>query len=81
MLERRREQRIGDNRRGLIKFGPSGGGLPCTISNLTPSGAGLNVVSTFGVPRVFQLAIDGEGQTRHCRVVWTDLNTLGVSFD
>jgi hypothetical protein len=44
-------------------------------------GAGLHVATTFGLPKVFRLTVDGETQTRHCRVVWTDGKRVGVSFD
>jgi len=79
MLERRQERRIATSKRGLIKFGAAE--QVCSVNDLTPRGAGLSVVSNFGVPRVFQLAIDGEAATRHCRVVWTEGKKLGVSFE
>lgn len=79
MLERRQERRIATSKRGLIKFGAAE--QICSVNDLTPSGAGLSVFSNFGVPRVFQLAIDGEAATRHCRVVWTEGKKLGVSFE
>lgn len=81
MFERRRESRVGIYKRGIIKFGAAGTGLPCTVVDLTPSGAGLSVGSTFGLPQIFQLAIDGEFGVRYCRVVWTDNKKLGVSFE
>jgi hypothetical protein len=33
------------------------------------------------LPRVFRLNIDGEVQTRHCKVIWTEGKRLGVTFD
>ena len=80
MLERRQEPRTPARNRGVIKFGASQA-LPCTVHDLSPRGAGLSVGSTFGVPQVFQLAIDGEKGTRFCRVAWTDNKKLGVSFE
>ena len=81
MFERRREPRPPIYKRGFIKFGAAGRDLPCTVNDLTRSGAGLSVGSTFGVPQVFQLAIDGESSPRHCRVVWVDGKKLGVAFE
>jgi hypothetical protein len=69
------------SKRGLIKFGAAGTQLPCSVNDLTPRGAGLSVVSSFGLPRVFQLVIDGEAAARHCNVIWTDGKKLGVSFE
>ncbi len=79
--ERRRDVRTPINNVGAIRFGPAGHEMPCTVVDLTPRGAGLNVASTFGIPKVFQLAVNGEMGTRHCRVVWMQGNKLGVSFE
>ncbi len=81
MSERRQDPRISISKRGLIKFGAAGTELVCSVNDLTARGAGLSVISSFGVPRVFQLAIDGEPGTRHCKVIWADGKKLGVSFD
>ena len=55
--------------------------MACSVDNLTSTGAGLHVGTTFGLPRVFQLNVDGEPQARHCRVIWTEGKRLGVSFE
>lgn len=81
MLDRRKEIRTSVNQRGAIKFGAAGQELPCTVTDLTPHGAGLSLGTTFGVPQVFQLTIDGEGKHRHCRVIWANGKKLGVSFE
>jgi PilZ domain-containing protein len=81
MFERRRDSRGPTHTRGVIKFGPAGQQLPCSVDDLTIRGAGLRVGSTFGLPRVFQLAIDGEAGTRFCKVIWSDGKKLGVSFE
>jgi hypothetical protein len=81
MTDRRHDDRIPTHRRGVIKFGPAGQELACTVDDLTMVGAGLHVATTFGLPKVFRLTVDGETETRHCRVVWTDGKRIGVSFD
>jgi hypothetical protein len=80
-IERRREARRSTNRRGIIKFGPKGTKLPCTVLDLTSQGAGLRVGSTFGLPQSFSLTLDGEHQDRYCKVVWVDQTRLGVAFE
>ena len=80
MLDLRREVRAPVNLRGFIKYGAAGLTLPCTVTDLTKSGAGLSLGTTFGVPQVFRLAVDGEANDRHCRVVWANGKKLGVSF-
>lgn len=81
MTDRRNNDRISTHRRGVIKFGPAGQELACTVDDLTMMGAGLHVGTTFGLPKVFRLTVDGEPETRHCRVVWTDGKRVGVSFE
>lgn len=81
MLDRRKDPRNSSHKRGIIKFGAAGQEMPCSVENLTQDGAGLHVGTTFGLPRVFQLNIDGEVQSRHCKVIWTEGKRLGVSFD
>jgi hypothetical protein len=81
MLERRQERRVTTAKRGVIKFGATGTGIVCSVNDLTTRGAGLSVISSFGVPRLFQLEIDGEAAARHCKVIWTDGKKLGVSFE
>ena len=80
MFERRRDDRPTTNLRGLIKFGAAGQEVPCTVIDLTHGGAGLSVTTTFGLPQVFQLRIDGEKNNRHCRVAWANGKKLGVAF-
>ena len=81
MLDRRKDTRTSTHRRGLIKYGATGQKLACTVEDLTSAGAGLHVGTTFGLPRIFQLAIDGEPAARYCKVIWTDGKRLGVSFE
>ncbi len=81
LSERRQDARISAHRRGIIKFGPAGQELSCTVEDLTVTGAGLHVASTFGLPRVFRLTIDDEVGSKHCRVVWMDGKRVGVSFE
>jgi hypothetical protein len=81
MSDRRKDDRASTNTRGVIKFGPAGQEMPCAIDDLTTAGAGLRVGTTFGLPRVFRLTIDGDVMTRHCRVIWSDGKKLGVSFE
>ena len=81
MKDRRGEPRVPLNEVGSIKYGVTGHEMPCTVIDLTPRGAGLIVASAFGVPKVFQLTINGKTETRHCRVIWAQGSKLGVAFE
>lgn len=81
MIDRRSEPRQPTHLRGLARYGASSHEKPCSVSDLSTRGAGLNFASTFGIPNQFSLLIDGEKQARHCRVVWSDGRRLGVQFE
>lgn len=81
MDDRRKHPRESVNLRGTIRYGATSHELPCTVTNLTLLGAGLSLGTTFGVPQVFQLAIDGDPKIRHCRVAWANGKKLGVAFE
>ncbi len=78
MIERRSEPRR-RFRGGLISFG--GAGIDCTVRNLSPTGAALDVASIVGIPKSFQLAIETDHFLRPCRLVWNNDRRVGVSFE
>lgn len=77
----RSEERVPQNKIGVIKFGAAGYQRPCAVVDLSSHGAGITIASAFGVPKVFQLTISGEKEARQCRVIWQQGRTLGVSFE
>jgi hypothetical protein len=63
---------------GTIEFG--GGGIDCTVRNLSASGAALDVVSPVGIPERFTLVISADGHRKACQVVWRKEKRIGVTF-
>lgn len=63
---------------GTIEFG--GGGIDCTVRNLSNSGAALDVVSPLGIPDHFELVIVAEHLRKPCRVIWRKEKRIGVAF-
>jgi hypothetical protein len=53
--------------------------VPCTIRNLSATGACLQVQTTVGIPAVFDFSIAGE-PVRTCKTVWRDDTQIGVMF-
>lgn len=81
-VERRNEaRRSAHHQRGIIKFGPKGQYLSCTIHDLTSQGASLSVGSSFGLPQFFWLTLDSDQKQRYCKVMWVDGKRLGVQFE
>jgi hypothetical protein len=64
---------------GSIQFG--GGAIDCTVRNLSPSGAALEVVTPLFIPERFTLAVQADELKRPCRIVWRKQRRIGVSFE
>jgi hypothetical protein len=77
MDDRRDSARLRLLKSGKILLGKAA--VPCTVRNMSDSGARLQVQSTFGLPSAFELALD-DHPPRACKVVWLDATTLRVQF-
>jgi hypothetical protein len=64
---------------GTIEFG--GGGIDCTVKNLSDTGAALEVLSPLYVPDCFTLFGPSDQLKRRCHVVWRKQRRLGIAFD
>ena len=63
---------------GTIEF--AGGGIDCTVRNVSETGAALDVTSPLGIPTDFNLIVKGDAMHRACRVVWRTPKRIGVTF-
>lgn len=80
MEERRDSHRARTLRGAKVLFNDRRSVLDCTIRNLSPDGAGLQIESLVGVPPDFELLIDGEHTPRPCRLMWQSDHRAGVKF-
>ncbi|OYU88503.1 MAG: pilus assembly protein PilZ [Bradyrhizobiaceae bacterium PARB1] len=80
MIERRRHPRQRVLKRGLLTFN-GGGGIDCTVRNMSVSGARVDVASPIGVPNQFHLVIEADGFIRRGRPVWSSERQIGIAFD
>jgi hypothetical protein len=78
MAERRKTPRRRVLKSGTIILGKKAA-LPCTVRNLTESGAALEVDATFAIPSTFLFSQPGQG-ARICKVIWRTDKRLGVHF-
>jgi hypothetical protein len=54
----------------------------CMVSDISDSGAKLDVESAEELPDEFQLLLSGHGGIyRECRAVWRTINQIGVQFE
>ena len=55
--------------------------VACLISNISDSGARLDLESEVDLPDTFWLLLTPKGDARrHCRVVWREKAVVGVKF-
>jgi hypothetical protein len=64
---------------GTIEFG--GGGIDCTVRNLSETGAALEVVTPLFIPDRFTLFVPSDQLKRPCHIVWRKEKRIGVAFD
>jgi len=84
MHEGRNEKRAAPRRRvlkhGILAFG-GGGGVDCTVRNISSNGARLDIASPIGLPRNFTLLIGTDQFMRRCHAVWSCEQRIGVAFE
>ncbi len=79
--ERRAERRIRALKGARIIFNRDLSVFDCTVRNLSPSGALLEISSMLGIPPHFDLAMDQAVARRPCTVRWHTDRMMGVLFD
>jgi hypothetical protein len=78
MEERRAAQRQRVFKAGTIEF--DGNGVDCTIRNMSPIGAALDVASPIGIPHEITLSIASRHERQKCHIVWRKEKRIGVVF-
>ena len=79
-MERRTHARHRVFKGGRLAFG-DGHTIDCTVRNISPGGAQLDVAAAAGLPDHFTLCIDSDHFMRDCHPVWRDDKQIGVAFD
>jgi hypothetical protein len=79
-MERRRKPRSRTLKTARILFNAHHSVIDCTVRNLSPLGACLNVASALGIPEKFDIIFDADQSIRSCRMVWHKEKQIGVEF-
>jgi len=79
MIERRATPRHRILKQGTISL-HGGGGVDCTVRNISEGGARLEVANPLGLHGSFSLAIPTDHVMRDCRAVWNIEKHVGVAF-
>jgi hypothetical protein len=77
ITERRAQRRHRVLKGGRLSF-HDGSGVDCTVRNISPMGAGVDVDNPVDLPDSFTLAVD---LIRHCHAVWHNDRRIGIAFD
>ena len=78
-MERRANPRKPVLMSGTIAFG--GNIVNCVVSNMSISGAALDVISPVDIPENFTLVFQADGVSIPCHIIWRKEEHIGVAFD
>ena len=79
--QRRRAARLNIEIDGVIKSFERNAQLPCTVRDISETGARLHVENGDHIPDVFRLNLEHEGFSIECIVVWRSETEVGVIFE
>jgi len=79
MVETRVAPRYRVAKAAIIEVG--GAKIPCSIFDLSVTGAALDVSNLVHIPANFTLVLKEDGLRLHCHVVWRRPFRIGVAFD
>jgi hypothetical protein len=78
MDERRRHPRTEINEPGLVSA--AGSVMRCTVHNISPEGAAIDVENPAFVPARFRLVMHNGATVHECSIAWIQKNRIGVAF-
>jgi hypothetical protein len=78
MEERRATPRRRVFKAGSIEF--DGASVDCTIRNLSPDGASLDIASPVGIPHEITLNMVTDHTRQHGYIVWRKERRVGMAF-
>ena len=79
-MERRRRPRARTLKSARILLNHHHSVIDCTVRNLSPTGACLNVASVVGIPEQFDVFFEADRSIRACRLVWHKEKQVGIEF-
>jgi hypothetical protein len=79
-MERRRQRRARTLKSARILFNQHHSVIDCTVRNMSPTGACLNVESALGIPEQFDVMFEADHTVRPCRMIWHKEKQIGVEF-
>jgi PilZ domain len=78
MEEKRKHPRTEINEPAYVSAG--GSVMSCTVRNISPEGAAIDVENPAFVPPRFRLVMASDSSVHECRVAWIQQKRVGVTF-
>jgi len=80
MMDRRKTPRLRSYKTGRIRFHRDWPIVDCTVRNLSPAGACVDMPGEFNITLGFELTLPRENKAYACRQVWRQGSRIGVAF-
>ena len=78
MEEKRKHPRTEIDEPAYVSAG--GSVMSCTVRNISPEGAAIDIENPGFVPPRFRLVMASDSSVRECRVAWIQKNRIGLTF-
>jgi PilZ domain len=78
MEDRRKHARTEIDEPAYVSCG--GSVMSCTVRNISPDGAAIDVQNPAFVPPQFRLVLAKDSSVYECRIAWIQANRIGVTF-
>jgi hypothetical protein len=78
MEERRKYSRTEIDEPAYVSSG--GSVMSCTVRNISPQGAAIDVENPAFVPARFRLVMANDSTVYECSIVWIQKNRIGLTF-
>jgi hypothetical protein len=78
MEEKRKHPRTEIDEPAYVSAG--GSVMSCTVRNISPEGAAIDIENPAFVPQRFRLVMASDSSVRECRVAWIQKNRIGLTF-
>ena len=78
MIEKRQAPRFKVLKGGIVAV--EGDNIPCTVRNMSSSGAAVDFAEHVDLPATFTLRIERDHFERRCRPVWSNARRVGMAF-
>ena len=78
MEERRKYSRTEIDEPAYVSSG--GSVMSCTVRNISPQGAAIDVENPAFVPARFRLVMTNDSTVYECSIVWIQKNRIGLTF-